>query len=120
MNNRNQTQQQQQKPASASSKASGRSRSKALFELGAVVATPAALEQIEVGGDVGFIAAMRLVRRHVTGDFGQLCDEDRQENEFSIAHGFRVMSVYDLPSGKVWVITEHDRSATTVLLPSDY
>lgn len=92
----------------------------ARFELGALVATPAALEKLEVGDDVGMIAALRLVRRHVTGDFGQLEEDDREANETAIAHGYRIMSVYDLPCGTFWVITEHDRSVTTVLLPSDY
>lgn len=95
-------------------------RRDARFELGALVATPAALEMLEIDGEVGLIAALRLVRRHVTGDFGQLEEDDREANETAIAHGYRVMSVYDLPCGTVWVITEHDRSATTVLLPSDY
>lgn len=95
-------------------------RNDARFEMGAVVATPAALEKLEIGHDVGMIAALRLVRRHVTGDFGQLGEDDREANEYAIEHGYRVMSVYDLPCGTVWVITEHDRSVTTVLLPSDY
>jgi hypothetical protein len=59
--------------------------------------------------------------RHVSGDWGDVCDEDRRENELSLAKGFRLLSVYrDRNDVKFWIITEADRSATTVLLPEDY
>ncbi|MBH1829224.1 plasmid related protein [Stenotrophomonas maltophilia] len=63
---------------------------------------------------------MPLVARHVRGDFGDLCDEDRESNRQAIQYGSRVLSSYELKGGKVWIITEADRSVTTVLLPSDY
>ncbi len=88
-----------------------------LFPLGRVVATPAALEMLAEAG----LDPAALLDRHVVGDWGELCEEDRQENEFSLNRGFRLLSSYFLPSGqKVWIITEADRSATTLLLPSDY
>jgi len=59
--------------------------------------------------------------RHVRGDWGEVCEEDRQENELALQQGFRLLSVYTTQVGeKLWVITEADRRATTVLLPSDY
>ena len=61
------------------------------------------------------------LRRHVNGDWGELSEEDKQENEFSLEHGLRLLSAYvreGMP--KVWVITEADRSATTVLFPEEY
>ena len=59
--------------------------------------------------------------RHISGDWGNVDEHDRRENEFSLAHGFRVLSAYTLNSGiKIWIITEADRSATTVLLPEEY
>jgi hypothetical protein len=57
----------------------------------------------------------------VTGDWGELSSEDREENEFSVAHGFRILSAYHLRDGtKIWIITEADRSSTCLLLPSEY
>jgi hypothetical protein len=62
-----------------------------------------------------------LLKRHVTGDWGELDEEDRRENELSVANGFRLLSSYILSSGaKIWIITEADRSVTTLLLPSEY
>ena len=59
--------------------------------------------------------------RHGKGDWGDLPDEDRQENELSLQQNFRLLSAYHDRNGvKFWVITEADRSATTVLLPEDY
>jgi hypothetical protein len=59
--------------------------------------------------------------RHLSGDWGDVCNEDRQENELSLREGFRLLSVYHASDGKkFWVITEADRSSTTVLLPEDY
>jgi hypothetical protein len=61
------------------------------------------------------------LERHVTGDWGELVEEDRQENELSLRQGFRLFSAYRLrDETKIWIITEHDRSATTLLLPEDY
>ena len=59
--------------------------------------------------------------RHVQGDWGEVCESDRQENDLSLEQGFRLLSVYTDRGGvKFWIITEADRSATTVLLPEDY
>ena len=59
--------------------------------------------------------------RHAAGDWGDLDEDDRRENELSLAQGFRLLSVYrDRSSTKFWIITEADRSATTILLPEDY
>jgi hypothetical protein len=89
-----------------------------LFPLGQVVATPGALSAL---GDEG-ISAHDLLRRHASGDWGELSEEDRQENELSVRHGFRILSAYTLPKTgvKLWIITEADRSATTLLLPDEY
>jgi len=57
--------------------------------------------------------------RHATGDWGDICSQDRRENECSLRHGWRVLSSYTVRGTKVWVITEADRSATTILLPGD-
>ena len=90
---------------------------KTLFGLGQVVGTPGALRAL---GEAGQLPA-ELLARHVTGDWGDLPDEDKAENELSVEEGFRIFSAYELQTGaKVWVITEADRSATTFLLPGEY
>jgi hypothetical protein len=90
---------------------------RARFSLGQVVATPGALDELKRSGQ----APSEILSRHQTGDWGKIPDEDRKENELSVKKGFRILSAYELPTGeKVWVITEADRSATTILLPADY
>lgn len=87
------------------------------FPLGRIVATPAAIDALAQSGD----SAHALLMRHSTGDWGDLCDSDKQANDADLAHGGRLLSAYVLGDGtKLWIITEHDRSATTLLLPSDY
>jgi hypothetical protein len=64
---------------------------------------------------------MNSLTRHCRGDWGNLTDEDKQENELSLKEGFRILSAYEsgeLP--KIWIITEADRSATTILFPDEY
>jgi hypothetical protein len=87
------------------------------FGLGMVVATPGALEVLEEFE----ISPSALVERHAAGDWGDVPPEDARENEYALEHGFRVMSSYPLSGGvRVWVITERDRSLTTILLPAEY
>lgn len=88
------------------------------FSLGQVVATPGALAALEEAGQMPH----EFLVRHMTGDWGsELSEEDVQENEFSLEHGLRLLSAYRTAKGeKFWVITEADRSATTLLLPSEY
>lgn len=87
------------------------------FPLGQIVATPGALTAFEQAGQ----EPMEFLRRHITGDWGEVGAEDRQANEQAVLHGARIMSVYSLRNGtKMWVITESDRSVTTFLLPSEY
>jgi len=87
------------------------------FKLGQVVATTGALGALEEAGE----NPLGLLLRHATGDWRELPEEDRAENERSVEQGFRIVSAYTLDSGtKVWVITEWDRSVTTLLLPEEY
>ena len=60
------------------------------------------------------------LRRHVSGDWGELCPEDANQNEFGLKDGGRLYSVYGKGENRFWIITEWDRSVTTVLLPEDY
>src|ERR1019366_1153920 len=85
------------------------------FPLGEVVATPGAL---------GILAPAELqdaLLRHVTGDWGDVDQEDRQANEQALADGSRLLSAYKSSQGKpFWIITEAGRDVTTILLPSEY
>ncbi|APZ96363.1 hypothetical protein [Fuerstiella marisgermanici] len=85
------------------------------FRFGSIYITCNAQERLN-GDDI-----RNALSRHLSGDWGDVCDEDRQENELSLREGFRLLSVYHASDGtKFWVITEADRSSTTVLLPEDY
>jgi len=85
------------------------------FMLGQVVATPGALEVLSRE------EIAKALSRHVSGDWGDLCKEDKGENELALKEGFRLLSAYKSGKGKkFWVITEADRSVTTVLLPEEY
>ena len=86
-----------------------------LFELGKTCITPGALELAEQGVNMRI-----LLNRHQTGDWSEMADEDQQENLFSVDKLLRIVSGYDTEYGRVLVITEADRSVTTVLLPEEY
>ena len=87
------------------------------FPLGRLVATLGALELIQGEGR----EPMEFVERHVKGDRGDLDEPDRLANDQALLHGGRLLSSYKVVGEeRVWVLTESDRSATTILLPSDY
>ncbi len=89
----------------------------AKFSLGQLLTTPGALEAAKESGDDLLV----FIRRHVQGDWGELSAADILENEFSLENDLRLLSAYHLRDGtKIWVITETDRSATTLLLPEEY
>ena len=61
-----------------------------------------------------------LIERHLNQDWGDVCEEDKQSNNQALIHGGRLLSSYKLGEETIWIITEADRSATTILLPSEY
>lgn len=87
-----------------------------LLNPGKIVATPGALAFCEEHG----VDPLVLLHRHVAGDWGCLDQEDVQSNVQAIQHDLRILSSYEIGDGKVWVITEADRSLTCLLLPSEY
>lgn len=108
-----------------------------LFSMGQLLATPGALAFIATHS----INLSELLRRHVSGDDGDLCDDDKEANKFALAHGARIFSSYRFPVAgrevggvqlaqsesddvdddrRLWIITEADRRSTTVLLPTEY
>ena len=93
------------------------------FELGMIVSTPGALEACSN------VYLQKCLARHLTGDWGSVCDEDKQANEDALTHGDRILSAYPIDPAQpcegfgentLWIITEADRSATTFLLPDEY
>jgi len=87
------------------------------FELGQIVATPGALAALKKAGQ----QPGEFLTRHINRDWGDLDEEDRKENEYSLEHGFRLLSAYKTNAGdRLWIISESDRSATTILLPEEY
>jgi hypothetical protein len=88
-----------------------------LFALGRLVATPAALAAIARSGE----SAAVFFRRHAAGDWGDVCVDDKKLNDDAVAAGERILSSYLTKKGeKIWIITEADRSVSTLLLPDDY
>lgn len=85
---------------------------KALFSLGGLYATPG---DKDMGVDLRY-----YLKRHVTGDWRDMTTDDQEANEWSVEHGARIFSAFDTPAGRLWVITEADRSVTTCLLPDEY
>lgn len=88
------------------------------FSLGQCVGTPAALELLADNG----VQYTDLLARHISGDWGDIeFEDDKRMNDHAVASGVdRIMSVYKVGDDKVWIITEADRSSTTLLLPSEY
>lgn len=87
---------------------------KQLFRTGLFVATPGAIEAFTQDE---FAACLN---RHRAGDWGDISEDDRKENEYSVKHGFRILSAYNVRGKRLWIITEADRSTTTALLPEEY
>ena len=84
------------------------------IELGQVVITRGAAAQLDLGDVV------RALGRHTLGDWGDVCEEDKEANDTAARDGYRIVSYYQSNGTKFWVITEWNRSATTILLPEEY
>ncbi len=92
------------------------------FETGRLVATAAVHNKMKSDEDF-YRFCITSFYRHGRGDWGDTCNEDKQLNDDALVNGDRVFSVYyykGSPNERIWIITESDRSATTILLPSDY
>jgi len=87
-----------------------------LFELGHTLATPAALSKM-ISLDIN---PATLLNRHTSGDWQEIDEEDQESNRDALINGERIFSAYTCENIKFWVITEADRSSTTILLPEEY
>lgn len=87
------------------------------FSMGCIVSTPGAIQALENAGHT----ASEFLVRHAIGDWGDLCDEDKASNDEAVVDDLRILSAYKLCDGtRIWIVTEADRSATTILLPEEY
>jgi len=84
------------------------------FPLGRIVATPSIIEMLSN------TEILNMIRRHSIGDWGELSQKDKKANDEALLYGNRILSSYKTKTGKVWIITESDRSATTILFASEY
>jgi hypothetical protein len=86
------------------------------FPLGRILATPGALALAEAHA----VDLLPLLVRHRSGDWGDVCADEARANREAIETGARILSAYDTAAGRLWILTEADRCATTILLPSEY
>jgi len=94
-----------------------KTQNKVLFDLGQTVMTIGAKEALEDSNEL----PLTFLSKHQSGDWGIIGNEDREENEFSLKNDYRLLSAYLTDKGeKIWIITEADRSVTTILLPEEY
>ena len=90
-----------------------------LFALGGIVATPGGLATMrKTSGSIA--PAMQMLARHAAGDWGEVDAEDKAANDAAVKDGTRILSAYTHAGVRYWIITEWDRSVTTLLLPSEY
>lgn len=89
-----------------------------LFPLGRIVATPGTLAVLTAAGEV----PAEFLKRHQSGDWGEVPTVDARENELSVRNGLRILSSYRVGKQgiRIWIITEADRSSTCLLLPEEY
>ena len=89
------------------------------FPLGRIVWTRGVNDRVAV--DASFAKfVMDSLKRHANCDWGELSAEDKRENDFSLDKGVRLLSSYQYNGIKIWIITEADRSVTTILFPEEY
>jgi len=87
------------------------------FRSGRLIATPGAIQALATAG----LSGRSYLSRHLAADWGEVNAEDKAANDWSLMHGERLLSAYTLPTGvRIWIITERDRSTTTILLPDEY
>jgi hypothetical protein len=95
---------------------------KPLFDLGQIIMTCGIYGEIRKNAEFGLFVA-DCIQQHQAGIWGVVCEEDKKLNDDALINGWRLLSSYEIPdvhNGNVWIITEKDRSSTTVLFPDEY
>lgn len=93
------------------------------FKLGNVIATRGVMDALlSDGSSIDRVRGIltEAVARHVQGDWGNICEYDKQVNDEALVYGDRILSAYEVEGLTIWIITEADRSATTILFPDEY
>ena len=91
-----------------------------MFKMGQIVMTRGVADLVEKDQDFSKFV-IKCLQRHRNSDWGDLCEEDKKENDFSVDKRLRILSAYKFNDDvKIWIITEADRSVTTVLFPDEY
>lgn len=94
-----------------------RKENKVLFDLGQTVITIGAKQALLESSE----SPLKFLARHRVGDWGEICDADKRENDLSVRAGFRILSAYRTNRNvKIWILTEATREITTLLLPEEY
>lgn len=75
---------------------------------------------LEFAADLRYVKLIDCLRRHLEGDWGDVCLEDKASNDLALKAGYRLLSAYTIDDRKIWIITEADRSSTTILFPEEY
>lgn len=89
------------------------------FELGQLLVTRGINEKVQRNEYFG-IEMLNCFSKYMKNDWGKICAEDKACNDHAVEHGDRILAAYDTCEGEIWIITEWDRSATTILLPDEY
>jgi hypothetical protein len=92
----------------------------AVISLGNVVATRGVAEWLADGDRSRTDGSFPCLRRHATGDWGEVCKEDKKSNDAAASRDERIISAYTVDERRIWIITEADRSVTTFLFPEEY
>jgi hypothetical protein len=89
------------------------------FETGSIYTTKTIHEDMHEGREFHH-EVMKALGKYTSGDWGDCCEEDRQANDYAAENGERILAAYETSKGTIWIITEWDRSATTILYPDEY
>lgn len=90
------------------------------FVLGHVVSTIKIAAEIAKDQEFAQFVMDSLYKRYVNGDWGDTCEDDAKANDYAVTHDERILAVYKMGARTIWIITEWDRSATTILFPEEY
>ncbi len=89
------------------------------MKYGQILATRGVADEIEVN-ELFRLEVQVAFQRYISGDWGEVAEEDKKANDQAVKNGERIVAAYRTDKGKIWIITEWDRSATTILFPSEY